>query len=232
MSIETWKAIELVRDTLNERADDHGEDGWDQIAEAWKHIVSKVKPDGKGARKKIEFLIDRLCDLDVWCAELVMDSQDAAESSPGFDSHFKNDETGEPICVPEDANPTVDGVRCSIDEAMTELQSLLDSKNCPTCGARPDETHPRECADFEQQRKDQEIHVEKTFYQCYKVELDVEWDGDDLVSSCIICKGDYGSSLAKADAEGTLDNHNTGEEILIPDAVVAAIYKWAEANGY
>ena len=232
MSIETWKAIELVRDTLNERADDHAED-WDQISEAWKHICSKVKPDGKGARHKIEFLIDRLADLDVWCAELVMDSQDAAEdqgiTSPGF---FTGDNDDIPICVPEDANPDVDGVRCSIDEAMTALQSLLDTGNCPTCGARPGETHPRECADFEEERKRQEKHVEHTFYQCYKVELDVEWDGDDLVSSCIICKGDYGSSLAKADAEGTLDNHNTGEEILIPDAVVAAIYKWAEANGY
>ncbi len=151
MSIETYKAIELVRDTLNERADDHGED-WDQISEAWQHILSKVKPDGKGARNKIEFLIDRLCDLDVWCAELVMDSQDAAESSPGFDSHFKNDETGEPICVPEDANPDVDGVRCSIDEAMTALQSLIDNKNCPTCGARPGEIHPPACADYEEEQ--------------------------------------------------------------------------------
>lgn len=238
MSIETWKAIEQVRDTLNERADDHPDD-WDQISEAWKHICSKVKPDGSGARNKIKFLIDRLCDLDVWCAELVMDSQDAAEASPGFDSHFKNDETGEPICVPEDANPDVDGVRCNIDEAMTALQSLLDSANCPTCGARPEETHPRECADFEQQRKDQEKNITETFgnNSQWKAELNIEWDGDDLVSWCHVSTErngmDYCSSLGVVESYRTVEGDDMQtDDLRVPDAIYEAIQKWADENGY
>ncbi len=239
MSIETYKAIEVVRDTLNERADDNGEDGWAQISEAWQHILSKVKPDGKGARNKIEFLIDRLCDLDVWCAELVIDSQDVAEASPGFDSHFKNDETGEPICVPEDANPTVDGVRCNIDEAMTALQTLLDSANCPTCGARPEETHPRECSDFEQQRKDQEKNITETFgnNSQWKAELNIEWDGEDLVSWCHVSTTrngmDYCSSLVAVEAYRTVEGDDMQtDDLKVPDAIYEAIKTWAEANGY
>ncbi len=79
---------------------------------------------------------------------------------------------------------------------------------------------------------DAEKNISKTFFNCYEVELDISYDGDDLVSNCWIVKGNYGASLAKADAEGTLDDSRTGEEILIPDRVVSCIRKWAEDNGY
>ncbi len=77
-----------------------------------------------------------------------------------------------------------------------------------------------------------EKNITETFYQCYECELDISYDGGDLVSSCFIVRGDYGSSLAFADATGTLEDHNTGEAIPIPDRVVSTVYKWAEDNGY
>ena len=78
----------------------------------------------------------------------------------------------------------------------------------------------------------EEKQIFETFYQCYECELDISYDGGDLVSSCFITRGDYGSSLAFADANGVIEDHNTGEQIPIPDRVVATIHKWAEENGY
>lgn len=106
-----------------------------------------------------------------------------------------------------------------------------EAEHCKTCGAAPGETHPPGCADHIE-KEEQEKNITATFYQCYDCELDISYDGDDLVSSCFIVRGDYGASLAKAEAEGTLEHHMTGEEIQIPSRVLDTIYKWAEDNGY
>jgi len=106
-----------------------------------------------------------------------------------------------------------------------------EEENCKTCGAAPGETHPPGCANLIEEES-QEKNITETFYQCYECELDISYDGGDLVSSCFIVRGDYGSSLAYADATGTLEDHNTGEQIPIPDRVLRTIYKWAEDNGY
>jgi hypothetical protein len=70
----------------------------------------------------------------------------------------------------------------------------------------------------------------------YDVELDISYDGGDLVSSCFISKTRgrtlYCSSLALLDSEGTIEGDNWGDVIQVPDRVVRKIYEWAEENGY
>jgi hypothetical protein len=70
----------------------------------------------------------------------------------------------------------------------------------------------------------------------YDVELDVSYDGGDLVSSCFVSKQrgrtKYCSSLALLDDQGTIEGDNWGDVIQVPDKVVKKIYAWAEENGY
>ncbi len=250
------EAVDIIKGVINERADDHGENSWEQVMEAWRLIVAVSLPPTEA--DQITDINRKLSDIDCALSEIVSDYQDRAEEEPGFDSHFKDDETGRPLCVPEDANPELDGVRVLIDEAMTQLaeyRNALDKPDvtdelgqalegmpddiaeaeaeeaCDTCGAPAGETHPPACADTIE-RESKIKNVTKTFFGCYDVELDIDYDGSDLVSSCIIIKGDYSSSLAKATCEGTLDHCRTGEEILIPERVVNCIHSWAEENGY
>ncbi len=93
----------------------------------------------------IEDILRRLSDIDCELAELVIDSQDVAEAAVGFTSHFRNDETDAPICVPEDANPELDAARCEIDELSIRLRSMLDTSKCPICDTRPGKPHEHMC---------------------------------------------------------------------------------------
>lgn len=71
--------------------------------------------------ERITGIIRKLSDIDCELAEIVMDYQDKAEEAGNTSSGFGD------ICVPEDANEDVDGVRVNIDEAMTQLQRYLDT---------------------------------------------------------------------------------------------------------
>ena len=99
----------------------------------------------------------KLSDIDSELSELVGDAQTFAESTPGFSSHFTNDDTGEPICVPEDACPELDGARVQIDEAIDIIRRAIDGKRCLICDAAKD-THYINCPDhpdsIEEQRAD------------------------------------------------------------------------------
>ena len=70
----------------------------------------------------------------------------------------------------------------------------------------------------------------------YDVELDVSFDGGDLVSSCFVSKrrGNtlYCSSLALLSDVGTIEGDNWGDVIEIPEQIIKKIYGWAEDNGY
>ena len=69
----------------------------------------------------------------------------------------------------------------------------------------------------------------------YSAELNIEYDGDDLVSWCHIStthKGrDYCSSIGVAESYGTLDGED-GDDIKIAASVVEEIHDWALENGY
>lgn len=75
----------------------------------------------KTERERIHAVIEHLTGIDCALAEIVMDYQDKAEEAGDTSSGFGD------ICVPEDANEDVDGVRVHIDAAMTQLQRYLDT---------------------------------------------------------------------------------------------------------
>jgi len=70
----------------------------------------------------------------------------------------------------------------------------------------------------------------------YDVELDLSYDGDDLVSSCFVSKqrGNtlYCSSLALLSDQGTIEGDNWGDVIQVPEKIITKIHHWAEDNGY
>jgi hypothetical protein len=69
--------------------------------------------------------------------------------------------------------------------------------------------------------------MSKTFGS-YRVTLDT--DMGDGATGCWIQKGSYSASLEAADAEGLVDSNDQVHEV--PASTLAAIRKWAEANGY
>jgi len=83
--------------------------------------------------------------------------------------------------------------------------------------------------------KGEEKNITTKIYT-YDVELDVSYDGGDLVSSCFISKvrdgTTYCSSLALLEDQGTIEGDNWGDVIQVPDRVIKKIYGWAEDNGY
>ncbi len=82
---------------------------------------------------------------------------------------------------------------------------------------------------------DDEKNISKKF-GCYSAELNVERDGADLVSWCHVSTTrngvDYCSSLGVVETWGTIENEHGGEDLQVPESVVARIHKWADANGY
>ena len=80
-----------------------------------------------------------------------------------------------------------------------------------------------------------EKNITKQF-GCYSAELNVEYDGDDLVSWCHVSttrRGvDYCSSLGVVETWGTIEHESGGEDLQVPAAVTERIQKWADANGY
>lgn len=100
----------------------------------------------KTTSEVLEDINRRLSDIDSELSELVAEAQTVAEASPGFSSHFTNDETGEPICVPEDACPELDGARVQIDEAINIIRDAIESKRCLICDS-PINAHNLNCPD-------------------------------------------------------------------------------------
>lgn len=185
-------------------------------------IVRELMPTHKSEPERINAVIKQLAELDCTLAEIVMDYQDAAEDAGNTSSGFGD------ICVPEDANEDVDGVRVHIDEAMTQLQKYLDALN-----VKQVEQHKTE----EQRRKDEEKNITKTFGNNgqWHAELNIEYDGDDLVSWCHVSTTrngqDYCSSIGVVEAFGTVEGE-TGDDLKVPTAIFDAIHKWALEEGY
>ena len=121
-----------------------------------------------------------------------------------------------------------DAIGCALIPKLTEyLKKEEQNGSANGIDAVPEETTADEPSE-----DDGEKNITATFYRCYDCELDISYDGGDLVSSCFITRGDYSASLAKAESEGTLDHYRTGEEINISDRVVETVRRWAEDNGY
>jgi len=74
----------------------------------------------------------------------------------------------------------------------------------------------------------------ETVIRGFKVELEIEGDGDDIVSSCFVYTPDqnYGSSLALLMAEGFIEHDNGYDVKRIRDYVRNEIEDWALENGY
>lgn len=74
----------------------------------------------------------------------------------------------------------------------------------------------------------------ETVIHGYKVTLEFINDGGDIVSQCGIDKlgTPYGGSMGMLLGFGTLEDYDTGEEIIVPDRIAKAIVSWAESNGY
>ena len=99
-----------------------GHDEAQEMADILTGALQIVRPNPQRTeRARIKAIIEQLADIDCNLAEIVMDYQDAAEEAGNTSSGFGN------ICVPEDANQEIDGVRVQIDEAMTQLQRYLDT---------------------------------------------------------------------------------------------------------
>ncbi len=111
-------------------------------------------------------------------------------------------------------------------ESVTEIETPKPKGNvmADLAQALEDDTH-----------ESKEKNITTKIYT-YDVELDLSYDGDDLVSSCFVSKTrgrtKYCSSLALLDDQGTIEGDNWGDVIQVPDKVVKKIYAWAEANGY
>jgi hypothetical protein len=94
---------------------------------------------------------------------------------------------------------------------------------------------PEEVVEPEPDPKGEEKNVTTKIYT-YDVELDVSYDGDDLVSSCFISKTRdgtlYCSSLALLSDVGTIEGDNWGDVIEVPEKIITKIHHWAEENGY
>ncbi len=82
---------------------------------------------------------------------------------------------------------------------------------------------------------DDEKNISKKF-GCYSAELNVERESGELVSWCHVSttrRGvDYCSSLGVVETYGTIEHESGGEDITVPESVVAQIHSWADANGY
>ena len=105
-------------------------------------------------------------------------------------------------------------------------------EDCEICGAKPGETHPSGCADHVESK---EKNITTRIYT-YDVELDISYDGGDLVSSCFVSKTRgrtlYCSSLALLSDQGTIEGDHWGDVIQVPEKIITKIYHWAEDNGY
>ncbi len=90
----------------------------------------------------------------------------------------------------------------------------------------------------EQEMKDEEKNITETFGNDdqWHAELNIEYDGEDLVSWCHVSTTrngqDYCSSIGVVEAYRTVEGDNTGEDIRVPDAIYEEIQKWADENGY
>jgi len=78
--------------------------------------------------------------------------------------------------------------------------------------------------------------TKSTMIMGIKVELELFTENGDERSDCAVTKDvngtTYGGSLEMLNGFHTLEDHNTGDEILIPQGTRNAITSWAEANGY
>lgn len=76
----------------------------------------------------------------------------------------------------------------------------------------------------------------KTTIYGYEIELELFEEDGEPRSDCSVCKTvkgvEYGGSLAMMEGFGTLEDYQTGDEIVVTERHQNAISKWAERNGY
>lgn len=75
--------------------------------------------------------------------------------------------------------------------------------------------------------------IETTVIDGFDVELIIEKDGGDIVSSAFVTRGEFGASFAYLEANGSL-YHNDGDHIeqAVADRTVSAIHEWLLEHGY
>ena len=70
----------------------------------------------------------------------------------------------------------------------------------------------------------------------WAAELNIEWDGDDLVSWCHVSTTrngqDYCSSLTCVEAWRTVEGDGDDDVVKVPDNIFKAINRWAMIEGY
>ena len=84
----------------------------------------------------------------------------------------------------------------------------------------------------------EEKNITETFGadSSWEAELDISYDGDDLVSFCHISTKrngqEYCSSIGVVESFGTVEGDNDGDVIKVPKYVFNEIHKWALEEGY
>ena len=66
----------------------------------------------------------------------------------------------------------------------------------------------------------------------YKIELDFESEGGNVISQCFISNGNYSASLEHLLFTGCLSDSCWESDLKVPARVISAIESWALANGY
>lgn len=66
----------------------------------------------------------------------------------------------------------------------------------------------------------------------YKVELDFESEGENVISQCFISSGSYSASLEHLLATGCLSDSFWEKDLKVPARVIDEIESWAQVNGY
>lgn len=92
----------------------------------------------------------------------------------------------------------------------------------------------------EQEMKEQEKNITEDFADAWgrewQAELNIEYEGDGLVSWCHISTTrngqDYCSSIGVVEAFGTVEGDHDGDCITVPTALYKEIQQWADEEGY
>ena len=164
-------------------------------------------------------IIKQLEDHEQTLAELVVDAQDKAEEEGIFSAgFFTGDNDDIPICVPEDADPLLDGARTGVQEALDDLrewqkehpwkptddiEQAVKPTPCPHCEGTgldklekwPDGSTPscEHCEGYGDTIPADATLARKPINKKetighYELEFNGDYDGDDWVTSCFILR--------------------------------------------
>jgi hypothetical protein len=144
----------------------------------------------------------------------------------------ENGDTLQRVVVYQDGSDS-EGAQRIVDFITQEFK--VDAFDCEHCGRHYDDGKQECTSDDCPGNESKEKNITTRIYT-YDVELDLSYDGEDLVSSCFVSKvrdgTTYCSSLALLSCEGTIEGDHWGDVIHVPEKVITKIHEWAEDNGY